>query len=112
MHCFGGTLQQAESYVALGFLVSIPCSVTYPNNHESRRIAATLPGDSLVVETDSPYLPPQRRRGKRNEPAYVVAAVEEIAAARNVTFEGAGEMTTANACRLFGISIPELAGTT
>jgi len=112
MHCFGGTLEQAERFIALGFLVSIPCSVTYPKNCESRRIAASLPGDSLVVETDSPYLPPQRCRGRRNEPAYVVAAVEEISASRKISIEAAAELTTANACRLFGIPIRELAGTT
>ncbi len=111
MHCFGGTIQQAESYVALGFLVSIPCSITYPNNLESQRIAAALPADSLVVETDSPYLPPQQMRGRRNEPAYVRAAVQGVAAARSISVEAAAEMTTANACRLFGVSIPELAGT-
>ncbi len=110
MHCFGGSLEQAERFVALGYLISIPCSITYPNSPESRRIAAALPAESLVVETDSPYLPPQQLRGKRNEPAYLVAAVEGIARARGVPVAAAAELTTANACRLFGIPIPALAG--
>jgi len=112
MHCFGGTLPQAEMYVALGFLVSIPCSSTYPNNHASRRIAGGLPPDSLVVETDSPYLPPQQLRGRRNEPAHVVAAVQAVASARGITFDEAAEMTCRNAWRLFGIPIPALVATT
>lgn len=110
MHCFGGTLEQAERYVALGFLVSITCTISYPNNHEARRIAAGLPAKALVIETDSPYLPPQAMRGKRNEPAYVAAAAEGIAAARGITVEQAANITTGNAVRLFGITIPALAG--
>ena len=110
MHCFGGTLVQAERYVALGFLVSIPCAVTYPKNSEARRIAAELPLESLVVETDSPYLPPQGKRGQRNEPAYVVTAVEAIAAARGASVETIARRTTENACRLWGVRVGEPVG--
>jgi len=110
MHCFGGTLEQARRYVDLGFLVSLACSITYPNSGEARRIAVELPLDCLVIETDSPYLPPQSYRGKRNEPAYVAAAAEAIAAARGITVDAAASATTANAARLFGVSIPTLAG--
>jgi TatD DNase family protein len=101
MHCFGGTLEQAQRYVALGYLVSIPCSVMYPNNHEGRRLAANLPLEALVVETDSPYLPPQARRGKRNEPAYVGAAVDAIAELRGMEPVEVAAVTTENALRTF-----------
>jgi TatD DNase family protein len=101
MHCFGGTLEQALPYVELGFLVSIAGPVTYPNNHEGRRLAAGLPARSLVIETDSPYLPPQSMRGKRNEPALMVETARAVAAARGVAFEELAELTTANARRLF-----------
>jgi TatD DNase family protein len=101
MHCFGGTVAQASRFVGLGFLVSIPCTVTYPNNDEGRRIATELPLESLVVETDSPYLPPQGLRGKRNEPANVAAAVRAIAELRGTTAEEVAAATTANAMRVF-----------
>jgi TatD DNase family protein len=101
MHCFGGTVAQARRFVDLGFLVSVPCTVTYPNNDEGRRIATELPLESLVVETDSPYLPPQGLRGKRNEPANVAAAVRAIAALRGISVDEVAAATTANAMRVF-----------
>ena len=106
MHCFGGTLAQAQRYVALGFLVSLACVITYPANTEARKIAAELPLDSLVVETDSPHLPPQSMRGKRNEPANVAHALEALAQARGISVAHAAEATTRNAERLFRISVP------
>lgn len=106
MHCFGGTLEQARRYVELGFMVSLACALTYPGNEEARTIARELPLESLVVETDSPYLPPQQLRGRRNEPANVVRAVEALAAARQIPIDEAAAATTANACRLFGVSLP------
>jgi TatD DNase family protein len=106
MHCFGGTLEQARQYVEIGFLISLACVITYPGNTEARTIAAELPLESLVVETDSPYLPPQPLRGRRNEPAHVVQAVQALARARGITFGAAAEATTANAVRVFGIQLP------
>jgi TatD DNase family protein len=105
MHCFGGTLEQAERYVALGFLVSIACTITYPKNDEGRCIAATLPLDTLVIETDSPYLPPQGLRGQRNEPAHVLAAAQAVAAARGLPLDVVARATTANAARLFAVDL-------
>jgi TatD DNase family protein len=112
MHCFGGTLEDALRFVALGFSVSVACTVTYPKNHEARRIAAELPLESLLIETDSPYLPPQRMRGGRNEPSFLVAAAEAVAAVRGLDVHVLAEATTANAERLFGVRAPapELAG--
>ncbi|GAB4331142.1 MAG: TatD family hydrolase [Dehalococcoidia bacterium] len=106
MHCFGGTLEQARRFVHLGFLISLACVVTYPRNDEARRIAASLPLETLVIETDSPYLPPQQLRGHRNEPAYVAFAARAIAEARGVSVETVAEETTRNAARLFGLRIP------
>jgi TatD DNase family protein len=110
MHCFGGTLEQARRYVEIGFLVSLACTITYPANEEGRRIARGLPLESLVVETDSPYLPPQQLRGQRNEPAYLRAAVEALAEARGISFESAAHATTANAARLLGLRLPSGVG--
>jgi TatD DNase family protein len=108
MHCFGGTLEQAERYVGLGFLVSIACTITYPKNDEARRIAAELPLDTIVVETDSPYLPPQPIRGQRNEPAHVLAAADAVAAARGLPLEVVARATTENACRLFALDLKRM----
>lgn len=105
MHCFGGTLEQAQRYVAMGFMVSLATAITYPKNDEARRVAAGLPLESLLVETDSPYLPPQRMRGTRNEPAHVVSAAASIAEARGVSLDVVAEATTQNARRLFGIAV-------
>ena len=105
MHCFGGTLEQARPYVAAGFLVSVACTITYPKNEEARRLVRELPLATLVIETDSPYLPPQTRRGQLNEPAHVVEAARAIAAIRGEAVERVLEATTAIARRLFGIGI-------
>ena len=107
MHCFGGTLAQAQRFVALGFVVSLACVVTYPKNENARAIAAGLPLESLVIETDSPYLPPQHERGKRNEPANVRFAAEAIAAIRGTSISRISDATTGNACRLFGVRVAE-----
>ncbi|HEX5369964.1 MAG TPA: TatD family hydrolase, partial [Dehalococcoidia bacterium] len=106
MHCFGGTTEQASAYIALGFHISFACPVTYPANHEARKMALELPLESIVVETDGPYLPPQPFRGQRNEPAHVRYAVEAIAAARAVSVTTVAEATTRNAAQLFGVRLP------
>ena len=102
LHAFGGTLEQARRYVDLGFLVSLACSAGYPGNGEARRVAAGLPLAALLIETDSPSLPPQSRRGTRNEPAQVRAAAEVVAEARGATVEAIAAATAANAARLLG----------
>lgn len=110
MHCFGGTLEQAQRYVELGFVISIAAPITYPKNEETRRLAAGLPAGSLVIETDSPYLPPQPMRGKLNEPALVLHTARAIAAARGESVDAVLEYTTANAERLFGVRVEQTAG--
>lgn len=110
LHCFGGTLEQAVPLVEAGFAVSIACTVTYPGNTEGRRLAHELPLDTLVVETDCPYLPPQSSRGTRNEPANVAHAVRAIAVARGTTEEIVARATTANAERLFRVRLAERVG--
>jgi TatD DNase family protein len=107
LHCFGGSVEQAQPYVDAGFLVSVACTVTYPKNEVLHRLARSLPLEVLVIETDSPYLPPQTMRGELNEPAQVVRAAEAIAALRSETVQRVIEVTTANACRLFGVPARE-----
>ena len=101
MHYFSGDLELAKRYVALGFLISIHTSVTYPKAQALQEVARRLPLETMVVETDSPYGPPQSRRGQRNEPACVSEAVAKIAELRDEPTERVAEATTENALRLF-----------
>ena len=101
MHYFSGDVDLAKRYVELGLLISIHCSVTYPKNTLLQSVAQQISLDLLVVETDSPYGPPQSHRGRRNEPAYVEAAVVAIAELRDEPVERVAEATTENALRLF-----------
>jgi len=112
MHCFGGSPQQALAFAALGFHISVACSVTYPKSEQARAVAAVVPLEHLLIETDSPYLPPQPLRGKRNEPAHVGTAAAAIAAVRGLDTGTVAEATTVNAERLFGVRVelPALAG--
>ncbi|MGE3074319.1 MAG: TatD family hydrolase [Dehalococcoidia bacterium] len=110
MHCFGGTYEQARRYLDAGFVVSIACTITYPKNETTTRLAQLVPLEALVIETDSPYLPPQTRRGKLNEPAYVVEAARAIAEVRGEPFERVLEATTENAQRLFRVQVASAVG--
>ena len=101
MHCFSGTLEQAREFDGLGFLISIPATVTYPQNEELRRVARGLSLDALVVETDSPYLPPQRLRGRRNDPTNVLEAIRVVAEVRGQPQDEIVRATSENARRLF-----------
>lgn len=103
IHCFSGTAEDAEAYLALGFYLSIAGPVTYPNAERLRAVVRTIPLDRLLVETDCPLLTPQEHRGKRNEPAYVRFTAERIAAVRGVSPEEIGEATSRNARELFGL---------
>lgn len=104
MHCFGGALSQARRFVDLGFKISIPCTITYPRNERARELAAELPLESIVIETDAPYLPPQDRRGQRNEPAYVDAVVAAIARVRGEDGAAIAAATTSNARSVFRLA--------
>jgi TatD DNase family protein len=104
LHYFSSSVEDARRYYDLGFLISVHTSVTHPKSQALREVASALPLDALVVETDSPYGAPQSQRGKRNEPAYVRAAAEQIAAVRGTGFETVAEATSAGARRLFGLS--------
>ena len=76
LHCFTGTRALASAGIALGLYVSFSGILTFKKSDDLRAIAADLPADRILVETDAPYLAPGRFRGKRNEPAYVVETAE------------------------------------
>jgi TatD DNase family protein len=104
MHSFVGTRAAAEAYVAMGLHLSFAGMLTYKNAQELRDVAAIAPRDRLLVETDSPYLPPVPMRGKRNEPAFVRFTAEVLAQAQGVTLEELAAVTTRNARALFGLA--------
>lgn len=107
MHCFGGTVEQAAAYLEAGYLISIACPVTYPKNTEAHRLVRAVPLERLVIETDSPYLPPQTRRGQLNEPANVIEVAKAIAELRGESLQRILAATTANARRLFQLPVLE-----
>lgn len=101
MHCFTGTRRLAEEAVALGLHISIAGIVTFPKGANVREVAALVPADRLLCETDSPYLAPTPYRGKRNEPAWVVRVAEELATLRAVPLDDLRRQTSANFDTLF-----------
>jgi len=100
-HCFGGTLDQANEVIDLGHLVSFTGIVTFKNGKQVREVAAQVPLDKFMVETDCPYLAPVPFRGKRCEPAYTRLVAEEIAKARGLSLEEIAGATTATAEEFF-----------
>jgi len=103
MHCFAGDLTMALRYIELGFLISIPASCTYPNAERTRAVASGIPLRWMAVETDAPYIPPQSKRGARNEPAFVCETVQCIADIRGARYEDVANGTATAAAWLFGL---------
>ncbi len=101
IHCFTGNFETAKSYLDLGFYISFSGIVTFKKSEEVRDAAKRIPGDRILIETDSPYLAPVPLRGKTNEPAYVKYVAETIAETRGVSLDEIAELTTGNAERLF-----------
>lgn len=103
MHCFSGDIAFADDCIQIGLYVSFAGPVTYPKSDELRGVAAHVAADRFFVETDCPYLTPQFRRGKRNEPSYVKAVAKKIAEVRGATFPEIARATTLNARAFFGL---------
>ena len=104
MHSFTGSPAMAEECLAMGLYISFAGMVTYKKSDELRAIAAAVPADRILIETDSPYLSPEPvRKIKRNEPAHVAHTAARLAEVRGVTLEDFAAQTTANARRLFGV---------
>jgi TatD DNase family protein len=101
-HCFSGSADLARAALNLGFHLSFSGIVTFPRAGTLRDIAAAAPVDRLLVETDCPYLAPVPHRGKRNEPAWVMATAAAVATARGMSLADFDRVTTANFERLFG----------
>lgn len=102
LHCFTGDVELMHRSVEIGFHLGIGGIVTYPNAKDVQAVAREVPSERLLIETDCPWLAPQFRRGKRNEPAYVRAVAEKIAELRDISVAAIGEITTKNFNSLFG----------
>jgi TatD DNase family protein len=103
MHCYSGSVEIAMECIDMNFYISLGGPVTFKNAKKPKEVAEAVPLDSLLIETDAPYLTPHPYRGKRNEPAYVKLVAEQIAELRGMSFEEVAEATTKNAKKLFGI---------
>jgi TatD DNase family protein len=106
MHCFSSGRALAEAALAVGFYISISGIVTFRNAEELRAIVRDLPLDRLLVETDAPYLAPVPYRGRRNEPAFVVATAAAVAELKGIELQQLAAITSANFFRLFGKASP------
>lgn len=101
LHCFTGTPDDARRGLGMGFLVSFAGNVTYPKMQSLRDVVRDLPLDRLLTETDSPFLPPQSKRGKRNEPAFVVHTAAKLAELKGMSVAELARVTSDNFFRLF-----------
>ncbi len=103
-HCFSGNSAIAAEALSRGFHISFAGTVTYPTAHGIIGAASIIPLDHMLVETDSPFLPPQSRRGTPNAPRYLIETVERIAALRGTTVAEIGPATRQNAIDLFRLN--------
>ena len=103
-HCFSGTLEEARRGMEMGFLISFAGNVTYPKAQNLRDLASALPLESILIETDSPFLAPQPFRGRRNEPAFVAELARTLAPVRNLAPHELAAATAANFRRFFRLS--------
>ena len=101
IHCFSGTVALADACAARGWWMSFAGNVTYPKNEHLRQAAAAVPADRLLVETDSPYLSPQQRRGRDNAPEHVTITIAALAEVRRTNAQELSTMTAANARAAF-----------
>jgi TatD DNase family protein len=101
MHCFSGSAKLAEAALDLGFLISFAGVITFKNAGSLRDLAASLPLDRLLIETDCPFLSPVPFRGKRNEPAHVVEVARSLAEIHGRSLEEMAQLTTDNFVKLF-----------
>lgn len=103
LHCYSGSLETAEQYLAMGHYISIAGPVTFKNAARLQNVARNIPLERLLIETDCPYLAPEPMRGKRNEPAYVQFVAKKIAELHQVPLAEVIEHTKANTIQFFGL---------
>ncbi len=105
IHCFTGDYETAKTFHDMGYLLGIGGVVTFPNAGPLKDTVARMPLESLVLETDAPWLAPQNVRGKRNEPSYIPDIAIAVAGIKGIKTGEVEESTTANTAKMFGLSI-------
>lgn len=105
LHCFSGEWEHAERAMEMGFLISFAGNLTYPKAQPLRDVAAKVPLERLLVETDAPFLAPMPNRGQRNEPGWVAYTAAALAGLRGLSEEEMGTITTKNFARLFRLTL-------
>ena len=105
LHCFTGTVFEAEEVIQRGWLLSLSGIVTFKKSKELRKVAEMVPIEQLLIETDAPYLAPQSKRGKRNEPSFLVETASLIAKIKNIPVEKLRNQTSNNAEEFFRFSL-------
>ena len=103
IHCFSGGTDFLKRCLDLGFFVSFTCNVTYKKAQRLRDVVGFVPLDRMFLETDAPFLAPEGKRGKRNEPAYLIELAREVARVKQLDFEKVCSQTTDNAKKFFKI---------
>ncbi|MCP5492236.1 MAG: TatD family hydrolase [Chlamydiales bacterium] len=104
LHCFTGSLQEAEKVIEKGWYLSLSGIVTFKRSEELCQVAKIVPLDQLLIETDTPYLAPMPYRGKQNEPAFIAYTAKHIAQLKEISASELATATTANAMRVFDIA--------
>ena len=107
MHCFPGDVDLMTETLDLGFHIAVGGPATYPNTQRLERVIGAVPRDRLILETDCPYLTPQKFRGQRNEPAYIPLIAERVAQIWKIPTEEVGEITSKNVIELFKLELPK-----
>lgn len=105
MHCFSYDQPIADHVIAMGFVLGIGGTLTYPKNNELRTVSQTVNIKNIVLETDAPFLPPQIIRGKQNHPKYIKTVATFLAELRSTSYKEIAQVTTDNALNLFSIAI-------
>jgi len=101
IHCFSGDYVMAKICIDMGFYISVSGSITFKNAEGFREIVKRIPLESLLVETDAPFITPEPFRGKRNEPSYVRYTAQKVAEIKKISFEKVAEVTTENALKVY-----------
>jgi TatD DNase family protein len=104
LHCFTGTVEEASEVIKRGWYLSLSGIVTFKKSDELREVAKMTPLEQLLIETDSPYLAPQSKRGKQNEPSYLPEVAQCIATAKGIDVDAVSEATNINAKKLFKLN--------
>ena len=104
-HCFSSDWVVAQKFLDMGVYLSFSGMITYPSRADLREVVAKVPDDMFLLETDSPWLPPQGHRGELNYPKYVKIVAEKVSQVKEKPYLTVASLSTTNACRLFNINL-------